>query len=201
MRWRASARERPRRRGPGALFLLTTLFVASAGLRMVDGSGAELRAALQIVLPAQADASGGAGGNGGDAVLPDVISALQAREAELERRERALEERRRALEIAEAEVRANLVALAEAEEALRATIALADGAAQDDLDRLTRVYETMKPKEAAALFETMDPNFAAGFLAQMSPAAAGAIMEGLPPEVAYTVSLVLAGRNMRVPSE
>jgi flagellar motility protein MotE (MotC chaperone) len=153
-----------------------------------------------MLLPSPADASQDRGGDETE-TLPDVLAALQAREAEIERRERALAERQRALEIAREEVRANLAALADAEAALRETIALADGAAQDDLDRLTRMYETMKPKEAAALFETMDPTFAAGFIAQMSPAAAGAIMEGLPPEIAYTVSLVLAGRNMDVPSE
>ena len=189
-----------RQRRSRALFVLAALFFASAGLRLTETADAPDWNTLAMLFPSAADASQDEGRDDTDA-LPDLLAALKAREADIERRERALAEQQRALEIAREEVRTNLAALAEAEAALRETIALADGAAQDDLDRLTRLYETMKPKEAAALFETMDPTFAAGFIAQMSPAAAGAIMEGLPPEIAYTVSLVLAGRNMNVPAE
>src|SRR6056297_2947234 len=122
------------RRSSGALFLLTTLFVGSAGLRVVGGADAGSGAALQLLLPAPADASEDDRPADADQALPDVIAALQAREAGLEQRERALEERQRALSIAQEEVRKNLAALAEAEAALRDTIALADGAAQEDLD-------------------------------------------------------------------
>lgn len=110
-------------------------------------------------------------------------------------------EREQTLTLVRQEVDRNLAALAEAEAELRATLALADGAAAADLDQLTQMYQNMKPKEAAALFETMDPNFAAGFLGQMPATAAGAIMAGLQPETAYRISLVLAGRNMQVPAE
>ncbi|MEM1430954.1 MAG: hypothetical protein AAGG09_15975 [Pseudomonadota bacterium] len=133
---------------------------------------------------------------------PDMLlAALVERDRALLERERRLEMRERALELAEEELRTGLDAFEEAEAALRDTIALADGAAQADLDRLTRMYETMKPKDASALFETMDPTFAAGFLGQMNPAAAAEILSGLPPEIAYRVSLVLAGRNMRAQAE
>ena len=88
-----------------------------------------------------------------------------------------------------------------AEEALAATIAMADEAAATDLDQLTNVYENMKPKEAAALFEEMPPEFAAGFLGMMRPDAAALIMTQLEPEVAYSFSVVLAGRNANVPTE
>ena len=70
-------------------------------------------------------------------------------------------------------------------------------AAEDDLAGLTRVYETMKPKDAAALFERMDARFAAGFLARMRPEAGAGIMAGLSPEAAHAISVVLAGRNAR----
>ena len=94
-----------------------------------------------------------------------------------------------------------LIALTQAEAALRDTIALADTAAESDLDRLTKVYENMKPKQAAALFEEMHPNFAAGFLGRMRPEAAAEIMAGLSPEAAHTFSVVMAGRNANVPTE
>jgi len=84
---------------------------------------------------------------------------------------------------------------------LRETIALAESASDNDLDRLTKVYESMKPKQAAALFEQMNPNFAAGFLGRMRPEAAAMIMAGLSPEAAHSFSVVLAGRNANVPRE
>ena len=113
-------------------------------------------------------------------------------------REREAETRLAAAELAEERARATLVELQAAERALRATIALADGAAEGDLARLTAVYENMKPQQAAPLFQQMTPGFAAGFLGRMRPDAAAAILSGLEPEAAYAISVILAGRNARV---
>ena len=59
----------------------------------------------------------------------------------------------------------------------------------------------MKAEQAAALFEQMEPSFAAGFLGRMRADAAAAILSGLEPELAYSISVVLAGRNADVPRE
>jgi len=91
--------------------------------------------------------------------------------------------------------------MAAVEQELRATLALADGAAEQDLQRLTAVYQAMKPKDAAALFDAMSPEFAAGFLARMTPEAAAAILSGMSPETAYGVSVIVAGRNVGVPRQ
>jgi flagellar motility protein MotE (MotC chaperone) len=199
------ARARRRRAaGRGTLGLLATLLLVSGGLRLVEGTGGEIRDGLRAFAASGTDAEASELGAASQDARPSpdaLLAALAEREAELDRREAALADRERAVAIAEERIAANLDAMEEAERRLRETIALADGAAADDLARLTRMYETMKPKEAAALFETMDPNFAAGFLGQMRPDAAAAVLAGLTPETAYTISLVLAGRNMRVPTE
>ncbi|MFW8633955.1 MotE family protein [Cribrihabitans pelagius] len=135
------------------------------------------------------------------AELQTMLAAFQEREAALAAREAEFEDRMKALEIADQAIDKKLAALREAEAKLRTTLALADGATEADVTRLTSVYEQMKPKEAAALFEEMDPGFAAGFLARMQPEAAAGIMAGLSPEAAYTISVVLAGRNGKVPKE
>ena len=80
-------------------------------------------------------------------------------------------------------------------------VTLADGAAEGDLDRLTAVYEAMKPSDAARLFAAMSSDFAAGFLGRMKPAAAAAILAGMPPDSAFAVSALIAGRNARAPTE
>ena len=136
-----------------------------------------------------------------DTDIAEVLSQLRERESRLAQREAALEARLQALAVAEEQIERNLIALTKAEEELAATMALADTAAEDDLSRLTAVYENMKPKDAAPLFEAMDPKFAAGFLGRMRPDAAGAIMAGLDPKTAYAISVILAGRNATVPTE
>ena len=130
-----------------------------------------------------------------------MLTAFREREARLTARETELEDRMRALEIADAAVEKKLVALLEAEEKLKATLSLADGASENDLTRLTTVYEQMKPKDAAALFEEMAPEFAAGFLARMKPDAAAAVMAGLDPNTAYSISVIMAGKNATVPQK
>jgi flagellar motility protein MotE (MotC chaperone) len=130
-----------------------------------------------------------------------ALTALGEREQRLNVRESEIEERMTLLTEAEAAMRETLAELEAAEAELDATLSVASTAAEDDLARLTTVYETMKPKEAAALFSQMDPQFAAGFLGRMRPDAAAAVMAGLDPQTAYTISVVLAARNADVPRE
>ncbi|MEM6564819.1 MAG: hypothetical protein AAF665_10255 [Pseudomonadota bacterium] len=128
-----------------------------------------------------------------------MLAAFQEREARVERLEYEIEMRRKALEVADEEIAKRLNVLRDAEASLSAMLSIADTAAEDDLAALTTVYENMKPKNAAAVFEEMEPDFAAGFLGRMRPDAAAGIMAGLSPEQAYTISVILAGRNANAP--
>ena len=130
-----------------------------------------------------------------------LLARLRAREQDLTRREEELDLRDKTLEKLSQEIDARLQELASAEETLRQTMALADSAAENDLENLTRVYENMKPKDAAVLFETMEPSFAAGFLGRMQTASAAQILSGLSPEKAYAISLTLSGRNLDAPTD
>ena len=130
-----------------------------------------------------------------------LLARLRAREQDLTRREEELDLRDKTLEKLSQEIDARLQELATAEETLRQTMALADSAAENDLENLTRVYENMKPKDAAVLFETMEPSFAAGFLGRMQTASAAQILSGLSPEKAYAISLTLSGRNLDAPTD
>ena len=191
---------RRRQPGRGALVVIASLLLLSAGFRMGDGAGQALALASERV-----EVSPLAGASPQACEPPEdlkrVFKAIQEREKTLKQRETALRDKMQALTLAERETDRKLRALLEAEDSLRETIALAESASETDLDRLTRVYESMKPKQAAALFEEMDPNFAAGFLGRMRPEAAAAIMAGLTPQAAHGFSVVLAGRNANVPKE
>lgn len=185
----------------GALFVISGLLVSSAILRIGDEAGRAMALAPdQPVFESPSHRSDEMVIESSEEFLP-ILTRLQAREAAVVQREAELANRMHALQIADRTVTKKLAELREAETDLRATIALADTAAEDDLARLTKVYENMKPKQAAALFEEMDPSFAAGFLGRMRPEAAAAVMAGLSAEAAHAFSVVLAGRNANVPSE
>lgn len=180
-------------RGRGPLLVITVLFVASAVVRIGLVTDARAREPQQAAVtrpaePAAQEASA-------------LLAALREREERLAAAEAALADRRAAQELMDAALDRKLAALTEAEEALADTIARAETAAEDDLSKLTAVYENMKPANAAALFEAMAPDFAAGFLARMRPEAAAGIMAGLTPQAAYSISALLAGRNARVPTQ
>jgi flagellar motility protein MotE (MotC chaperone) len=131
--------------------------------------------------------------------LQDAIAELDALRLDLERRDAEISDRERAVATARALIDDRLAELEAAEARLEALIATSDQAAETDLDRLTRVYETMPPETAAALFGQMPPSFAAGFLARMTPAASAALMAELLPEQAYAISVILATRNSSAP--
>lgn len=188
-----------RKKRSGTLHILAGLLISSAILRFMDGTGqASAEGDLEPAPPM------GMEGENVAAEQPDVdtlLGALLAREAQVTQQEQKLEDRLRALAITESEVAEQISALIAAEDALRATIALAEEASQTDLGRLTTVYENMKPKDAAALFEEMSPDFAAGFLGLMRPEPAALIMTQLEPQTAHSISVVLAGRNAGVPTQ
>lgn len=127
--------------------------------------------------------------------LGRVLKALQEKEAHLNQIAQQQDARQQKLDEDAEKMQARLAEVTEAEQKLRATLTLSDSAAEDDLSRLTTVYESMKAKDAAALFEAMEPEFAAGFLGRMRADAAANIMAGLKPDFAYTISVILAGRN------
>lgn len=192
-----------RKAGRGSVILIAGLLVSSAVLRLA--SGVALAEDLMTKPQSGPDqdqveaSSGTATGDLGRVGKNRLLQALQEREARLSARERQLEMRAKALAVADEEIMRRLADMEEAEAGLRQTLALADGAAEKDISRLVTVYESMKPKDAAALFQTMEPTFAAGFLARMRPDVAAAVMTGLPPDVAYSISVIMAGRNAKVP--
>ncbi|MEM9581658.1 MAG: hypothetical protein AAGA08_00930 [Pseudomonadota bacterium] len=184
------------RSSSGALFCIVGVLVLSGILRVggvglaVANESSEFSAAAETELPETPE------------MTPDIkalLEMIKTRTAELNAKEAELQERTYALNAARELIDQNLARLEEAEKRLEATIVNVDGASEGDLDRLTAVYESMKPKVAAGLFEQMEPEFAAGFLGRMAPQAAAGIMSGLSTDAGYAISVVLAGRNANAP--
>jgi len=136
-----------------------------------------------------------------DLDMAALLEMVKARTAQLDAKEAELAAKASDLAAAQELIEMNLIKLAEAEARLAETVSKVDGASEADLDRLTAVYEAMKPKVAAPLFEQMTPEFAAGFLGRMAPQAAAGIMSGLSTDAGYAISVVLAGRNAKAPKQ
>ncbi len=196
-----NSRKRKRKGSRGALILIAGFFLASGFLRLGSGTGSAIAREVEalrnsekeeVQIPQACESSEGMG---------DLLLAIKQREARVLEQEVSLANRLQALGVAEVSMKQNLTALIEAESNLKATMALADTAAEDDLSSLTTVYENMKSKDAVPLFEEMDPQFSAGFLGRMRPDVAASILAGLTPAKAYSISVILAGRNAQVPTE
>lgn len=188
--------------GRGSILLISALLIGSATIRILVGAGiaiAEGDFANQLLLPPTTNSTDPADKANDRAELKTLLDALNARERRVTELEARLDVRTKALDVAQVEIERRLDALEQAEKRLGSTLARAQTAAEDDLARLTTVYENMKPKDAAALFETMEPEFAAGFLARMRPDVAAKVMSGLDPQAAYSISAILAGRNALAP--
>ena len=188
---------RRQRGGRNVLMAIAAMLALSGVLRLGNGAGSAFASGADAAEP------GPAAQGGDDCTAPEdiatVLAALDDRESRVAARESQLADQ--ALAVAETQIRQNMVALEAAESELAGTMARASTAAEEDLDRLTTVYENMKPKEAAPVFAAMDPKFAAGFLGRMRPDVAAAILAGLDPETAYAISALLAGRNADAPTE
>jgi flagellar motility protein MotE (MotC chaperone) len=187
--------------GRGSVLLIATLLVGSAILRIGDGAGQAIAKESQFSTLIEKDDQPpkNARKQPDHAELGSMLQAFQEREELISKRELQIDMRLKALSVADEQIERRLTVLQDAEESLRSVLALANTAAEDDLTRLTTVYENMKPKDAAKLFEEMEPAFAAGFLGRMRPDSAAGIMAGLTPQVAYSISVILAGRNANVP--
>jgi flagellar motility protein MotE (MotC chaperone) len=183
-----------RRAGRGALVILALFLASSGALRIGVDVGAAManstEAAVETPKPQSCPEPPAA-----------LAKALQTRESEVRAQEVAVEDRLAALALAEEAISKRMAELTAAEDDLKKTLQIADGAAEADLTRLTAVYEAMKPADAAQVFAAMAPDFAAGFLGRMRAESAAAVMAGMTPEQAYSISVLIAGRNALAPTK
>jgi len=110
----------------------------------------------------------------------------------LAERAAVLDERETALQRMRDEVAAALQAL----QTERARLLEAEGAkdekAEAQIERLVSLYETMKPKAAAAIFQEMDVTVAARLLARMEREQASFVLGSMEPRRAYALTVALS---------
>jgi len=181
---------------PGALLIIALCFLGSGLFRAWD-AGQALAAEAGNISP------DGAAEPLAHCPAPlepaSMLAAFRERESQLDALEVRLADKEQVLRVAKLKIEEQIEDLEAAEANLAATLAKADGAAENDIARITAVYENMKPAKAAELFEAMDLEFASNFLIRMNADAAAAILSSIEPETAYSISVMMASRNAGVP--
>jgi flagellar motility protein MotE (MotC chaperone) len=78
---------------------------------------------------------------------------------------------------------------------LQTMVSQADAAQQTQIENLVKIYETMKPKEAARIFEALDMHVLLGVVQRMKPARTAAVMAEMAPEKAKEITVALTKQD------
>ena len=131
-------------------------------------------------------------GSGFSQATRDVLDDLGERRRSLEQRERELATREALLQAAEQELERKFEEMSN----LRAEIeGLLEQQSEEEAARiqsLVKIYEGMKPKEAARIFDTLDLDVLTSVLSRMSERRLSPILANMNPERARTVTILLA---------
>jgi len=125
----------------------------------------------------------------------DVLKQLSERREQLEKRSRDLDTREALLKITEQRVAQKIQEMEVLRQQVQALVNQAAGAQQAQLDNLVKIYETMKPDEAAKIFETMDMPILLGVIQRMKPARTALVMAMMPPEKAKEITVALTKQD------
>lgn len=125
----------------------------------------------------------------------DLLQALAKRREQLEVRAHTLDGREELLQAAEKKLEEKAAAL----EAMKGELTrlIGERNAQEDarLKSLVKIYESMKPKEAATIMDKLDVSVVVGVVERMKESKAAQILAGMDPEKAKTVTDLLASRR------
>lgn len=123
-----------------------------------------------------------------------ILQSLGERRGELDQREKDLSTQLTLMAAAEAKLDARIKALNAVKADIETMIGQADGKQTTEIDRLVRVYEKMKPKDAAPIFTTLDDKVRLPVAARMKEQSLAAVMSQMDPKDATALTERLAAR-------
>lgn len=123
-----------------------------------------------------------------------VLQSLGNRRGELDQRASDLDTQVQLIAAAQAKLDARIQQMTALKADIQGLLGQADQQQQTETDRLVRVYEAMKPKDAAQRFTLMDDSVRLPMAAKMKERALSAILAQMPPEDAKALTEKLARR-------
>ncbi|MFT3811623.1 MAG: hypothetical protein QM698_17050 [Micropepsaceae bacterium] len=124
----------------------------------------------------------------------DVLERLSDRRKQLDERERDLDMREKLIAAAEKRVEERVVELKTIEARIETMFGKRGEQEEAQLAGLVKMYETMKPANAAAIFNTLEQGVLIDVMARMKPAKAAPVLAAMKPERAQEVTVELARR-------
>ena len=125
----------------------------------------------------------------------DVLQQLSQRRAALDRRANELDQRDVVLQAAEKRIDEKIAKLEELQKGIARDVQ--KRSAEDDarLQSLVKIYEAMKPKDAAQIFEQLDMPVLLSVLQRMKELKTSAILAAMDPMKAKAVTTALAAKR------
>jgi flagellar motility protein MotE (MotC chaperone) len=123
-----------------------------------------------------------------------VLESLTRRREDLDKRAAALDMREKLLVATEQRLDQKLGEIQKVETAIKASLRTLSEEEAAQIASLVKVYETMKPKEAAAIFQGLDRKILIDVTAHMKEAKMSAILAAMEPEKARELTVLLATR-------
>ena len=122
----------------------------------------------------------------------EIFEDLKARRQNLEQRERALTTREALLKAAEQELDRKFQELSNLRGEIENLLTQQSEEETKRLDSLVKIYEGMKPKDAARIFDTLDLDVLVAVMGKMSERRLSPILASMNPERARTITIMLA---------
>ena len=167
-------------------------------------------AAAPATAPAEADAAPSpADATGKERAVPaadpmmmspaeiEVLQKLSDRRAALDRRAQEMSQQEVVLKAAEQRVDEKLAKLKSMEQEIGGLVDKEAQQGDERLKGLVKIYETMKPREAARIFEELDTPTVLDVIGQMKEAKAAPILASMDPGRAKTVTAGLIERRQQ----
>ncbi len=112
----------------------------------------------------------------------DVLQKLSERRESLDSRQHDLDLRENMIKAAEARIDKKIAEMKELQTNVEAILKQVDDQDDAKLKNLVKIYETMKPKDAARIFEQLDMPVLLGVISQMKAQKIAPVMESMSPE-------------------
>ncbi|MDA5193222.1 MotE family protein [Govanella unica] len=155
-------------------------------------------AGAQKAAPAAAAAPAADSGANSDFMSRSEINLLQdlsSRRQQLEGRSIELDTRERLLMATEQRIDKKIERLKKIEAEIKDLLRLHDDQQEAQIQSLVRVYEAMKPKEAALIFEKLEMDILVSVIEKMKDKKIAPIMAAMKPDVAKALTVQLATRK------
>ncbi|HIP79527.1 MAG TPA: hypothetical protein EYH07_13835, partial [Kiloniellaceae bacterium] len=131
-----------------------------------------------------------------------LLQSLSQRREELEQRAREVDEREVLLKAAEQRIEQKIRELEGLQESIEALLVEHDEQTEAQMTSLVKIYESMKPKQAARIFEELDMEVLLEVVERMKERKSAPILAQMNPQRAKAVTLELAQRReLPIPRE